>query len=201
MDESELEALLGRPLTPTENTNFDLYLDIAKKSLEELLCISLDSVSETRTFDVRDGYSTVFTGIFTSVSELKVDGVATTDYHPAFWDKRSNPYYNSVVLGKSGKTVEITATWGFDTVPNDLKLLWAQAFANVSKKYVPGGDNIKSKQIEDFRVSYGDLTDDEAFINANKRTIAKYSMCNIGYVMHGGGTCKTHGVRRCGYCI
>jgi hypothetical protein len=191
MDESELEALLGRPLTPTENTNKDLYLEIAKESLEELLCISLDSGSEeeeSRTFEIREGYSTVFTDIFKEISEVKVDGATTEDYYPAFWDKRSNPYYNSIVLAKAGNTAEITAVWGFSTVPNDLKLLWAQAFANVSKKYVPGSDNVKSKQVEDFRVSYGDLTDDEAFINANKRTMAKYSMCNVGYVRH-GDTC------------
>lgn len=206
MSQSDLEKLLGRPLTPTEVANLDSYLDIAKESLEELLCISLgyetsgDPEEYTQVFDVREGYSTVFTGIFTELSEVKVDGIVTTDYYPAFWDKRSNPYYNSIVLGKSGKTAEITAVWGFDTVPNDLKLLWAQLFANVSKKYTAGGGNVKSKRVEDFQVAYGDLTDDEAFINANKRTISKYSLCNIGYVLH-GDVCKTHRVRRCGNCF
>lgn len=208
MDESELEALLGRPLTPTENTNKDLYLDIAKESLEELLCISLDTnpngsgdaETETRTFDVREGYSTVFAGIFAQVSQVKVDGTVTEDYYPAFWDKRSNPFYNSIVLAKAGNTAEITAVWGFSTVPNDLKLLWAQLFANVSKKYTPGSDNIRRKAVEDFSIWLGDLTDDETFLNANKRTIQKYSMCNIGYVLH-GSTCKSHRRRDCGHCV
>jgi hypothetical protein len=198
MDESELEALLGRPLTPTENTNFDLYLDISKESLEELLCISLDSVSETRTFDVREGYSTVFTGIFTEITEVRLDGNVTTDYYPAFWDKRSSAYYNSIVLGKKrAKEVEITGFWGFGSIPADLKLLWAQLFANVSKKYSPGNDNIRRKAVEDFSLWLGDLTDDQAFINANARTIKKYSMCNIGYMLH-GKTCRTHRRRNCG---
>lgn len=197
MTKEQLAALLGRPLTPNENTNFDLYLDIAKESLEELLCISLDVNPDTsgdpeedvQTFDVREGYSTVFTGIFTEVSEVKVDGKVTTDYYPVFWEKRSNPYYNSIVLDcRAARSVEITGHWGFDTLPGDLQLLWAQLFANVSKKYKVGAGNIKSKQTEDFRISYGDLTDDEVFLKDNRRTIKKYSMCNIGYVLH-GDTC------------
>lgn len=207
MTKEELAALLGRPLTSTEDANFELYLDIAKESLEELLCISLeinpdgsaDPEVTTHMFDVREGYSTVFTGIFTEISEVKLDGNVTTDYHPAFWDKRTNAYYNSIVLDNSGDTVEITATWGFATIPNDLQLLWAQLFANVSKQYKAGGDNIKSKQVEDFRITLGDLTDDETFLNANKRTIQKYSLCNVGYVRH-GGTCE-HGARDCVLCF
>lgn len=208
MSQSELEALLGRSLTPTEITNFDTYLEIAKENLEELLCISLDyqdtsgePEKTTQTFDIRDGYRTVFTGIFTELTEVKVDGTVIEDYHVAFWDKRSNPYYNSIVLDDcDGKEVEITGYWGFDSLPSDLQLLWAQAFANVSKKYVAGGGNVKSKQVEDFRITYGDLTDDEAFTSANARTIRKYSLCNIGYIRH-GETCSIHGVRHCEHCL
>lgn len=208
MTQQQLEALLGRPLTPTEVENLDLYLEIAQESLAELLCMSLevnpdgsgDPETDTRVFDVREGYSTVFTGIFTEIKEVKVDGEVTTDYYPVFWDKRSNTFYNSIVLNHSGKTVEITGFWGFDSLPRDLQMLLAQLFANASKKYQSGGANIKSKQTEDFRINYGDLTDDEAFINANQRTINKYSLCNVGYVLH-GSTCGTHGRYDCGYCI
>lgn len=203
MKQDELQALLGRSLSSTEAANRKLYLDLARESLEDLLCIQIEcqNIEEARTFNVRDGYSTVFTDIFTDITEVKVDGIATTDYHAAFWDKRSNPYYNSIVLDDcSGSTVEITGLWGFDEVPKDLQLLWAQLFANVSKKYKAGGDNIKSKQTEDFRISYGDLTDDEAFLNANRRTIRKYSLCNIGYVKH-GKTCSAHGRYDCGNCL
>lgn len=199
MTQAKLEALLGRSLTPREVTNLQLYLDIAKESLEELLCLSLcDEGDTTRVFNVREGYSTVFTDIFTELSEVKVDGTVTTDYYPAFWDKRSNAYYNSIVLDDCNVTeVEITGFWGFDEVPNDLQLLWAQSFANVSKQYKAGAGNVKSKQVEDFRISYGDLTDDEVFMNANSRIIKKYSMCNIGYVKH-GDVCTVHRVSNCG---
>lgn len=205
MNEAQVAALLGRPLTTTENTNFDLYLEIAKESLEELLCISLDvnpdgsgaPELETQTFDVREGYSTVFTGIFTSLTEVKVDGTVTTDYYPAFWDKRNNSYYNSIVLDDCDVAeVEITGYWGFDQTPADLQLLWAQLFANVSKKYSAGGGNVKRKDVRNFSITYGDLTDDEAFTSANARTINKYSLCNVGYVLH-GDVCKLHRSRHC----
>lgn len=208
MTQAQLEALLGRSLTPREVSNLDQYLEIANESLEELLCISLDvnpdgsgdPEESTLTFDVREGYSTVFTGIFTEVMEVKVDGNVTEDYYPAFWDKRSSSFYNSIVLNYPGKTVEITGYWGFSKIPSDLQLLWAQLFVNVSKKYTAGSANIRNKKVEDFSISYGELTDDETFLNANKRAISKYSLCNIGYVLH-GDVCNTHRVRRCGHCI
>jgi hypothetical protein len=208
MEDDKLVALLGRPLSPTEQTNKDLYLDIAKEQLENLLCISLDvnpegsgdAEADTRTFEIREGYSTVFTGIFTSLTEVKVDDVATTDYYNAYWDKRSNSYYNSIVLDEcGGSEVEITGIWGFNEVPNDLQMLWAQLFANVSKKYAAGSGNIKSKKVEDFSITYGDLSDDEVFMKDNALTIRKYSLCTIGYVRH-GKTC-THGGAPCGNCI
>lgn len=209
MTQEQLEALLGRSLTPREVTNLDLYFEIAQESLEELLCISLDvnpdgsgePELDTQTFDVREGYSTVFTGIFTQLSEVKVDGTVTTDYYPAFWDKRSNAYYNSIVLDDcNASEVEITGYWGFDSIPADLQLLWAQMFANVSKKYKAGGGNVKRKDVRNFSVWLGDLSDDETFINENKRAIQKYSLCNVGYVLH-GRTCSTHGRYGCGYCL
>jgi hypothetical protein len=59
MTQQELEALLGRPLTPIEVTNLGLYLEIALESLEDALCIEIEdtsSASETayaRTFEPR----------------------------------------------------------------------------------------------------------------------------------------------------
>lgn len=204
MTQQELGALLGRPLTAKEVTNLDLYIDIAKENLESLLCMPLDvketdAAAEARTFDVREGFSTVFTDIFTEITEVKIDGAITTDYYSAFWDKRNSPYYNSIVLGnRRGDTVEITGSWGFDTLPKDLQRLWAQVFAIVSKKR--SVSNVKSKKVEDFSIVYGDLSDDEQFQKDNATTINKYRMCNIGYVRH-GSTCNAHGVRDCGYCL
>ena len=190
MNKTELEALLGRSLTTRENTNYKLYLKIAEESLENLLCLSLDckQVSENRTFDAREGYSTVFVGIFTEVSEVKVDDdvVSPDSYYPAQWDNRNASWYNSIVFTErfdEASEIEVTADWGFDEQPSHLKQLIAQLFANVSKKYSVG--NVKSKRVEDFSITYSDLTDDQAFQEANKRVIQQYSLCNVGNIRHG----------------
>lgn len=206
MTQEQVSKLLGRPLKPFEVANFDQYLEIAKESVEELLCISLDTddtsgdpETTVRTFEVREGYSTVFTDIFTGVTEVKVDGTVTTDYHPAFWDKRSNAYYNSIVLGtRRAKKVEITGYWGFDELPASLQMLWAKAFAVVSAKKPLA--NVKGKKVEDFSITYGDLSDDAVFVRDNKRVIQKFKMCHVGYVLS-GDVCRAHRVRHCGHCI
>jgi len=193
MDNSELVALLGRPLTPGEITNKDLYIEIAQESLEGLLCISLDTPEEpsetaTLTFNSRKGYSTVFTEIFRSVSEVKLDGqtVSSTDYYASQWDNRNASWFNSLVFNRRlhGEDVSITGTWGFTEVPTDLKKLWAQLFVQAGSKY--SSAKVQSKQTEDFRITFAtDVSEDEKFINDNLRTINKYKLCNIGEIRHG----------------
>lgn len=190
MDKTNLEALLGRPLTSKEDTNLDLYIDIAKESLENLLCISLnheEDESDTQTYEIRCGYRTVFTDIFTEINTVKVDGVElqADEYHVAQWDKRSGTWFNSIVFEElqTAELVEIDAAWGFTTMPSDLQMLWAQLFAVVSKKYTTG--SVKSKKVEDFSITYGDLTDDQVFMQANDRTIRKYRVCDMGQIRHG----------------
>lgn len=191
MEQSELEALLGRPLTQREVTNKDLYLEIAKSIVEGLLCMSLDvqatpATTSERIFEAREGYSTVFTGMFTDVTDVKINSVASTDYHARFFNDRNTSYKNSIVFDcklKDKDEVKITAKWGWSELPADLKLLIAQAFANTSKKYSVG--DVKSKKVEDFSIVYGDLSNDDKFITENSRVISKYSLCNVAYVRHG----------------
>lgn len=189
MTQAQLEKLLGRSLTPTEVENLELYLDISKEQLESLLCISLDvqdgsdPEEETRVFDPRSGMSTVFTDIFSDPTAVTVGG-QSVEYTPYFWSKRNSDFYNSVVLKhKTNSEVSITALWGFPELPNDLARLWAQMFAIISKRYAAG--SVKSKRVEDFQITYGELSDTEQFENDNELTISKYGMCDIGYVRHG----------------
>lgn len=44
--EEQVAALLGRSLTDTETINFDLYLDIAKLRLENLVCFDFTAKAE-----------------------------------------------------------------------------------------------------------------------------------------------------------
>lgn len=201
MKQTELEALLGRPLTPTEASNRKLYLEIAEESLfgeGGLLCIDPTEDTGERVFEKREGMSTVFTGIFTKINSVKVDGEDAT-YTPYFWDSRNSDFYNSIVLTENcGSEVVVDADWGLGCLPKDLKRLLAQAFAVVSAKRQV--KNVKSKKVEDFSITYGDLSEDDQFVADNARVIKKYSMCDIGYV-RSGKTCKAHRRHNCGHCI
>lgn len=194
MNKTEMAALLGRPLSSIEDTNFDLYLKISKQNLDELLCMRLCDDEVTKVYDARGGYSTVFTDIFTEIEEVKVnDEVVDTDkYSIRQWDRRSGSWYNSIVFTyrlSDDDEVSITADWGFESYPSDLKSVLAGLFGLISKKNKFDG-TISSKQVEDFRISFNadaDL-DDEFYAKYNK-TISKYGLCSIGNIQHGRVWC------------
>jgi len=198
MNQAQLEALLGRPLTSVEVTNLELYLEIANDTLETLLCTSIRPATEERTFSLREGYRTAFLDIFTAVTEVKVNGEVQdpTSYSVRQWDKRNATWYNSLVLADriTSTTDEITvnATWGFVdapvedyAVPSDLQVILAGLFSLITKKNKLN-PAVASKQTEDFRISFNvDVDLDEEFYTQYSKTIDKYSLCNIGYVRHG----------------
>lgn len=191
MERSDIEALLGRPLTSTESNNFDLYLDIAKESLEALLCMSLEETTElqTRTYRSRNGYKTLFTDVFQSVSAVEVDGTAESadNYTVMQWDKYNGSWYNSLVFSSAlqDDEIEVTGIWGFSEYPSDLKLLWAKLFSQVSVKNT-GAGNITSKQVEDFRITFNDsVTADQQLASDYASTIEKYGLCGVGNIQHG----------------
>lgn len=165
--------------------------DEAKQFLESLLCLDFSQDSGERTFTAREGMRTVFTGIFSNVNSVTVNGQAV-DYYPAFFDKRSGSFFNSIVLTKPvcGEVV-VDADWGFDKLPADLKKLLANADAVTSQAY--SVKEVKSKRTRTFQITYSDLSDDEVFLKKNAVTIAKYSMCDVPYVLH-GDTCG-HNIR------
>lgn len=200
-DEARMAALLGRPLSTVETTNFDLYLDIAAESLEDLLCTTLEDHTGERFFDTRKGYSTAFVDIFRSVSEVKIDGevIDAENYSLRQWDKRSGSWYNSLVFDDKftcNGELAITAEWGFETSsgydtdwPTDLQTLLAGLFDLITKKNKLNG-SISSKQVEDFRISFNTAVDlDIEFQNKYRMAISKYSLCNIGNVQHGKVSC------------
>lgn len=170
----------------------------ARQMVEALLCLDLTSETATRVFTPREGMRTVFTGLFRNVSSVTVDGVAvaSSEYHPAFFDKRNGTLFNSLVFNKpvSGE-IEVTADWGVTAMPADLAKLIANAQVVASQNY--SAKEVKSKRVEDFQVTYSDLSDDEVFLKQNAVTINKYSMCHIDYILH-GDTCR-HG-RVCSIC-
>ena len=203
MTKDTLEKLLGRPLTPTEESSLDSYLDITTEAAQMLLCMDLSSAPATRVFDIRVGYKTVFTDLFKTVTDVKVDGesVEASKYYTAFWDNRNLSYKNSLVFDSlRGKEVEITADFGFDPLPLDLQKLLARTYSQSVSPVSKTNKDVKRKDVRNFNITYGDLTSDEVFMKDNAPVIAKYSLCNIGYVLH-GEVCKVHRKYNCGFCF
>lgn len=199
MNQAQLEALLGRPLTPTEVENLDLYIDIAYESLDELLCTTIDDIAEIRKFYTRAGYSTAFIGLFRSVSKVELNGteLSTDKYTLMQWDKFNGSWYNSLVFtDKFNKDdfIEVTAEWGFSTdptfdVPSDLQLVLANLFSYITKKNKQD-TTVENKKVEDFSVSFNvDADLDDEFYNKFSKTIAKYGRCNIPNVQSGAVGC------------
>lgn len=169
----------------------------ARQMVEALLCLDLTpATAQARTFTAREGMRTVFTGPFSNVSSVTVNGKAVTNYYPAFFDKRNGTLFNSIVFTEPvcGEVV-VTGNWSATTLPADLQRLVDNALLVVNQAY--SVKEVKSKRVEDFSVTYSDLSDDEAFLKQNAVTINKYSMCHIDYILH-GETCY-HG-RFCSVC-
>lgn len=194
MTQSNLEALLGRPLTPVEVTNRQLYLTMADDTLESMLCTKVCNNNDSEVYDSRIGYSTVFTNIFSEVTEVKVDGevVDADDYTVKQWDKRNGEWFNSIVFKKrftKQVEVEVTADFGFSSMPVDLLQLKAELFGQISSKnsYDP---TVSSKKVEDFTISFNSNVDLDQDIKVKYASIInKYSMCNIGYMRHESNGC------------
>lgn len=192
LTKEQMAALLGRPLSSSENANFTSYLDNAIDTLEYLLCASIRSTSAgvERVYDSRKEFSTVFTDFFTAPTLVKVDGKTTTEYSARQWDNRNATWFNSIVLdcAPKGKEVAITATWGFTTLPNDLALLLARVFARSGES--SGDGNVTKKKIEDFEVWLSDKTEFQGFLDDNATTLNKYSMCKTKSDVQNGNICE-----------
>jgi len=196
MTAAEVSKLLGRTLTANETANFALYLNIAQTQLEDWLCFPLCCDNDDRTFDAREGYQTVFTGPFTEVTEVTLNGtvVAPTEYKVKQNDSYSGSWFNSIVFNNRLRddVIVVKAEWGFgNKLPVDLQALLAATFDLYSRKQANASDsNIKSKEVEDFKITYKEGTSENLasdFVADNSGTIDKYSLCNIGNIQHGDG--------------
>lgn len=197
LSQSQLEILLNRSLTTSETENLVSYLDIAIDKLESLLCTKLRPFTGAKKYLMRRAYKTVFTDLYSQVTGITVDGVAVTDYEKRWFDDLNSDLYNSVVLetrNRTGKVLEITGVFGFTEesgdypeLPEDLALILAKLFALVSNK---SNSRVQSKQVEDFRISYKDITLDDQFIEDYALVLTKYSQCNAIQVLSGGRRCS-----------
>lgn len=192
LEKEQVSKLLGRSLTSLEEANFDTYIKIATERLEELLCFTLcgncDDGGE-RTYEPRIGYRTLFIDPFREVVSVTIDDeeVSTSKYIKKQNDKFNGSWYNSIEFTtpmKDCDRIVVDADWGFKVMPIDLQLLIARLFAQGSTEQ-RSDNQVKSKKIEDFTVTYKDGSTFDEFVAANQSTIDKYSLCNIGRISHG----------------
>lgn len=183
-----MSKLLNRALTSAETANYDLYLKIATQRLEELLCVTLCRDDSERTFGTRSGYRTVYVDPFSSVDSVTIDGdeVDADDYTVKQNDKFNGSWYNIIEFDtkRSGENIVVDADWGFTTCPVDLELVLAKLFAQGSVEQT-SDNQVKSKKIEDFTVTYKDGATFDEFVLANSAVIEKYSQCNQGQIRNG----------------
>lgn len=70
-----------------------------------------------------------------------------------------------------------------ETLPVDLALLLARAFAVISTENSVEGLNVTTKKVEDFSITYDNESEETPmtkFVRDNSTAIAKYSECEIG---------------------
>lgn len=189
MTQDKIAALLGRPLSSVETTNFSTYLEIAQSKVSDLLCVDICQVVEEKQFDARQGYKTLNVPIFTEIDYVKLGDDETTRYKVMQGSNRNGDWYNNIVFDAPlhCETVTVKADWGFDKIPVDVQILIAQLFGMVGDSLE--GDLVQSKQVEDFRITLKDKTKTEVFATKYAATIAKYSGCVNGNVQSG----RTHG--------
>ena len=195
-DKTTLEKLLGRSLTSLEDSNFEQYINYTISTLENLLCWSPICTDATAIYTARDGMRTLWTDPFTSITDVKVDGTAVTDYKLAFNGNFNYPFFNSLVFPQplGGKTVEITGTWGFEELPADLGALVAEIFKMYGRQSMGNqSGNITNKRVEDFSISYGDKSEMDTLATNNSSVIAKYSNCQSACEVSHGETGDCYG--------
>lgn len=185
MTQDKLSALLGRPLSSVETTNFATYLELAQSRVSDLLCVDICQKVATKRFPARLGYKTLSVPIFTEIDHVKLDGTETTDYSVRQGSHLDGNWYNSLVFDTplTDQVIEIKADWGFSKMPVDVQMLIAELFGMITDTLE--SDTVHSKQVEDFRITLKDKTKTEAFAQKYAATIAKYSGCVNGNIQSG----------------
>lgn len=185
MTQDKISALLGRPLSSVEVTNFTTFLELAQSKVSDILCANICQEVDTKRFPARNGYKTLNVPIFTEIDSVTLDGTATEKYTVRQGNRLNGDWFNSLVFDVPlhCQVVEIKADWGFSKTPIDVQVLVAQFFGMATDTL--DGELVQSKQVEDFRITLKDKTKTEVFATKYAATIAKYSSCVQGEIEHG----------------
>lgn len=184
----QISSLLGRELTSNESANFEQNLEIVENKLKQVLCLNLSCGNYTRQFRTRDGFRTLYVDPFTSIKEVKVDGVVTDDYVTTFNGEFNSCFYDGIEFDevmKDDKIVTVKANWGIQKYPYDLLNFIARLFAIVSdtdSQTIADNSNIKTKSIDGFSVTYKGESRLATFYQEQADVISKYGHCSLACI-------------------
>lgn len=155
-------------------------MDTGTSVIQQLTCLYLKVETTARVYDVRDGFSTVFTDLFENVTSVTVNGVAVT-YTPMFWSNRNATTFNSIVLDNWYGVTEVTVTADW-VIPNDLVNLILKLNDTITNST---SGRVTSKKIEDFSITLNGNTDVDQFVLDNRAILDRYSICGVSNVRSG----------------
>lgn len=196
LSEAKLAEILNRPLTTNESGNYTKLATQAAGHMSLLLCGSTTYEADAeRTYEVREGYRTIFTDPFTGTATVTIGG-STTDadkYTLRLGDAivGGSGVKNAVVfkkhLTRGTELVTIRANFGFNdtTMPVELQGMFADLFVKADRDAASIGQRaVKSKRIDDYSVTYAD-EDVDTFKASYAAVLSKYAACGSGAVRHG----------------
>jgi hypothetical protein len=196
--QSDIEALLCRPLNSCEQSNFNLYLNNVQSQLIEALCWNpFESFTGVMEFDYTHDNTYYILQPFTNLTKVEIsdcDGSDTQDiicdWTPVTKELRYST--NGCFFGlkrcicnaceakscctNKCKRLKITATWG-DCHMDDLKLV-ALKLLEQDIKSSDCSDNIQSKSIRSMTVTYRD-TERVDYLSRYSGILNKWSVCNV----------------------
>lgn len=112
LDEDDVEALLGRPLSSVESDNFDVYLEIAEMKVKDMLCLS--KWPDNMPIDLKMLIAKYFGTIQAEQDYARDDGVTSKkveDFSISFSTDRKNPM--SLFLASEAATIAKYSECGF----------------------------------------------------------------------------------------
>jgi hypothetical protein len=169
--EADIEAYINNKITPTAVT--DEPLSVMRSNFDQHYVPNLDTTHPYPKAITK--YSPIVTD---SASSVTYDGdtlTADTDYK-IDEDTGVITFYTNISDYKEKLVASYTA--GYVTIPTDLKSVARFGVKEYFEQNAPakqGGDNIKSKKIGNFSVTYGSKdTGGKAYLDANKNILNKY---------------------------
>ena len=111
ISQDEVAALLGRSLTPTEDKNFSLYIDIAKLRLNDLLCTDVSKINPLPS-DLKLVWARFFGALSAESAEMQSNGIQQKRVEDFYITYRDSDGAMADLLDKNGAIIAKYAQCG-----------------------------------------------------------------------------------------